>query len=135
MRIRKLKRKGKSFFVKVALPILIFLILSALLLYELPTLSLFNKSIVSPLAKNKSSQDTSLEILLTKAKIPFVSVSRSSDYYYTVAIPDGGQIFISSKKDLISQISSLQLVLNRLTIEGKRIKTLDFRFDKPIIKF
>jgi len=87
------------------------------------------------LAKNKSSQDTSLEILLTKAKIPFVSVSRSSDYYYTVAIPDGGQIFISSKKDLISQISSLQLVLNRLTIEGKRIKTLDFRFDKPIIKF
>ena len=134
MRIRKLKRKGKSFFVKIALPILIFLILSAFLLYKLPAFSLFNKPIISPLAKSKSSQASNLETLLIKTKITFVSISRSLDYY-TVEISDGGQIFISSKKDLISQISSLQLVLNRLTIEGKRIKSLDFRFDKPVIKF
>ncbi|OGH37967.1 MAG: hypothetical protein A3B44_03365 [Candidatus Levybacteria bacterium RIFCSPLOWO2_01_FULL_38_21] len=134
MRIRKIKRKGRSFFIKIALPILVLLILSALLLYFLPTLSLFKKPIISPLAKNKSSQTPNLETLLKNAKVPFVSISQSADYYI-VMLSDGGQIFISSKKDLTSQISSLQLIFNRLTIEGKRIKSLDFRFDKPIIKF
>jgi len=134
MRIRKIKRKGRSFFIKIALPILVLLILSALLLYFLPTLSLFKKPIISPLAKNKSSQTPNLETLLKNAKVPFVSISQSADYYI-VMLSDGGQIFISSKKDLTSQISSLQLIFNRLTIEGKRIKSLDFRFDKPIINF
>ena len=134
MRIRKIKRKCRSFFIKIALPILVLLILSALLLYFLPTLSLFKKPIISPLAKNKSSQTPNLETLLKNAKVPFVSISQSADYYI-VMLSDGGQIFISSKKDLTSQISSLQLIFNRLTIEGKRIKSLDFRFYKPIIKF
>ena len=134
MRIKKLKRKSRFLFIKIVAPILILLILSSLLLYKLPTFPLFKEQIVSPLAKNKSSQTSNLEILLTKAKIPFASISQSPDYY-TVTLSDGGQIFISSKKDLTIQINSLQLMLNRLTIEGKRIKSLDFRFDKPIIKF
>ena len=134
MRIRKLKRKGKFFFIKIIFPIFILLILLAFLVYKLPTFLIFNKPIVSPLGQNKPSQNSNLEILLTKAKISFVSISKSPDYY-TVTLSDGGQVIISSKKELTLQISSLQLMLSRLTIEGKRIKSLDFRFDKPIIKF
>lgn len=134
MRIKKLKRKGKFFFIKIIFPIFILLILLAVLLYKLLAFPIFNKPIISPLGQNKPSRTSNLEVLLKKAKIPFASISQSPDYYI-VTLSDGGQIFISSKKDLTFQISSLQLMLNRLTIEGKRIKSLDFRFDKAVINF
>lgn len=133
MRIKKLKRKSRFLFIKVVVPIVILLILLSLLLYKFPTVPFFKKPIISPLAKSKPHQDSSLESLLEREKIPFTSVIRSSDFY-TIVFPDGGQVFVSSKKNLTIQINSLQLMLNRLTIEGKRIKSLDFRFDKPIIK-
>jgi|SRR3989344_115366 len=134
MRIKKLKRKGKFFFIKIIIPIFIFLILSAFLLYKLPAFPIFNKPIISPLGQNKPSRVSSLESLLKKENVPFSSITSSSDFY-TIVLSGGGQVIISSKKELAVQISSLQLMLSRLTIEGKRIKSLDFRFDKPIINF
>lgn len=134
MRVKKLKRKGKFFFIKVIFPILILLILSALLLYKLPAFTILNKPIISPLGQNKPSRASSLEVLLKKANVPFSSVTSSSDSYI-ITLLGGGKVIVSSKKDLTLQISSLQLMLNRLTIEGKRIKSLDFRFDKAIINF
>lgn len=134
MRIKKLKRKGKFFFIKIIFPIFTFLILSAFLLYKLPAFPIFNQPIISPLGQNKPSKISNLEVLLKKANVPFSSITSSSDFYI-IELSGGGQVIISSKKDLAVQISSLQLMLSRLTIEGKRIKSLDFRFDKPIINF
>lgn len=134
MRTRKLKRKSKFFFVKIILPVFIFLILLAFLFYKFLTFSIFNQSVISPLGHIKPSQASSLGVLLKEANVPFSSIRSASDSYIVV-LSDGGQVIISSKKDLAVQISSLQLMLNRLTIEGKRIKNLDFRFDKPIINF
>ncbi len=134
MRTRKLKRKSKSFFIRIIFPVFILLILLTFLFYNLSTFSIFNQSIVSPLGRIKPSQASRLDGLLKKANIPFSSITSSADSY-TVVLSDGGQVIVSSKKDLGVQISSLQLMLNRLTIEGKRIKSLDFRFDKPIINF
>ena len=134
MRIKKLKRKGKFFFIKIIIPIFIFLILSAFLLCKLPAFPIFSKPIISPLGQNKPFRVSNLEVLLKKANVPFSSVTRSSDFYIII-LSGGGQVIMSSKKELAVQISSLQLMLSRLTIEGKRIKSLDFRFDKPIINF
>jgi len=134
MRVRKLKRKSKVVLIKVIFPVFIFIILFAFLNYKLPVLSIFNKPIISPLPQGEPSQGSNLEALLKKKNIPFTSISHSSDYY-SVMLADGGEVFVSSKKDLTLQINSLQLILSRLTIEGKRIKSLDFRFDKIIIKF
>jgi len=134
MRIKKLKRKSRFLFVKIVAPIFILLILIAFLLHKLPSFYLFKKPIISPLAQNKPRQDSNLESLLKRAEIPFISIAWSSDSYI-VTLSDGAQVFISSGKDLNAQINSLQLMLSRLTIEGKRIKSLDFRFDKPVIKF
>jgi len=134
MRIRKLKRKSKSLFIKIIFPAFILLTFLAFLLYKLPAFPIFNKPIISPLGQNKPSRASSLEASLRKANIPFSSITPSSDSYI-ITLSSGGQVIISSKKDLSTQINSLQLMLNRLTIEGKRIKSLDFRFDKPIINF
>lgn len=131
MRIKRLKRKGKFLFIKIIFPIFTLLILSTFLLYKLP---IFNQPIISPLGQNKPSKISNLEVLLKKANVPFSSITSSSDFYIIV-LSGGGKVIISSKKELAVQISSLQLMLSRLTIEGKRIKSLDFRFDKPIINF
>ncbi len=134
MRVGKLKRKSKAVLIKIIFPIFIFIILSAFLHYKLPPLSFFDRPIISPLGQGESPQGSNLKALLKKKNIPFTSIRYSSDYY-SLTLADGGEVFVSSKKDLTLQINSLQLMLNRLTIEGKRIKSLDFRFDKAIINF
>ena len=59
----------------------------------------------------------------------------SSDASLIVELENEGVVILSSKKDIRSQISSLQLILSRLTIEGKKLKILDFRYDNPVVSF
>ncbi|MBM3205281.1 cell division protein FtsQ [Candidatus Shapirobacteria bacterium] len=42
-------------------------------------------------------------------------------------------VLLNGEKDLSSQLDSLQLILSRSKIEGKQIKKIDLRFDKPVI--
>lgn len=45
------------------------------------------------------------------------------------------RIFLTKKQDLSRQVASLQYILNRSKIEGKRPSKIDLRFDKPVIKY
>ena len=123
-------------------------ILSMAAVFVLTLLSLFgyylarhtifkSAAFVSPLPLDvfvdKSDSDTKrLEDLLRKNNVQFVTVS-SSDASILVTLSSGEEILFSSQKNLELQISSLQLILSRLTIEGKKFTRLDFRFDKPVI--
>jgi len=92
--------------------------------------------LLSPLAKVKNTNNTTIEGLLYKNNIQFTKVERSSlEDKDIVYLKDQGVVYIDPRKNLPSQISSLQLILSRLTIEGKKFKRLDLRFDKPIIEF
>jgi len=42
---------------------------------------------------------------------------------------------ISSKKNIDEQISSLQRILRELTIDDRPFKSIDFRFEKPVVEF
>ncbi len=95
---------------------------------------------VSPIAwrENNSSVNNrvkKIEDLLKKNNITFSSVSQASDSSYIIIFSQGEEVVLDSKKPLENQISSLQLMLSRLTIEGKRFARLDFRFEKPVISF
>lgn len=92
-------------------------------------------SYLNPIAKNAVSNTAILEEKLRKANVNFITVSASSDSSLVVSLSGSGEVIFSSKKDIGSQISSLQLILTRLTIEGKSLKILDFRFDNPVISF
>lgn len=48
-------------------------------------------------------------------------------------LKDDTQLIISLKKEINSQLDSLQLIYQRAKIEGKKLKQIDVRFDKPII--
>ncbi|MCL5113751.1 MAG: hypothetical protein M1372_01105 [Patescibacteria group bacterium] len=129
---QKIIRRNKKFPSRVVI-ICLFLIASVCIILYL-YLSFFKKPfIVSPLGKS-NTKDIDIANLLYKENIPFASVSIASDSSFTVNLLGGGEVMLSSKKDITTQISTLQLILKRLTIEGKKIKILDFRFDKTILK-
>jgi len=90
---------------------------------------------ISPLALQKNVNRNQIDDLLEKSGIAFTSVENAKDSTYLVNLKDGGQVIITQNKNIQNQISSLQLILSRLTIEGKRFKSLDFRYDKPVVVF
>ncbi len=89
---------------------------------------------ISPLGRDSLGK-LELERTLHAFEIPFIQVSDASGSAFFVELTDSQKVTLSSRKDINLQISSLQLILKQLTIEGKRFKTLNFTFDKPIISF
>ena len=131
--LKKEKSKGRIRFIVLGFLLLVVLVLAFELLYFY---SPFKKSTyLSPLSKDKVSEVTLLQEKLTKEKISFTNITASSDASLIVRLKEGSVVILSSKKDIESQISSLQLMLARLTIEGKKLKVLDFRYDNPVVSF
>ena len=132
-KVQTQKRKNKIFR-KIFLLLILLVVLSLLILYKnFDTLTNRN-SIISPLAKSES-QNANLEKLLLKANVPFAKIRTASDSSILIYLKDEQVVNLSERKNLESQISSLQLILYRLTIEGKKFKFLDLRFEKPVIVF
>jgi hypothetical protein len=52
-----------------------------------------------------------------------------------ITLVDGQTVLFSSEKSIKTQVSSLQFILSRLTMEDRRFSQLDLRFDKPVIVF
>lgn len=74
-----------------------------------------------------------VENKLRQAHIRVASVVSYADDGFLVKLESGEEIIVSSKKPIDMQISSLQLILSRFTIEGKRFTQMDLRFDRPVI--
>ena len=89
---------------------------------------------ISPLGKSNIDSANVGKILKGK-NIAFSSVIVLSDSSFMIGILNNGQVRLSSQKDLEKQISSLQRILEELTIEGKPFKSIDFRYSEPILAF
>lgn len=129
--IRK-RRKTKSGLIIIFLSLL--LVSASMTLYYW----LGRPTFISPLPKGgltNSSSSESIETLLGKSDISFSEVKSSTDSSVLVKLTNGGTVLFSSKKSFKEQVSSLQPILSRLTIEGKRFKNLDLRFDKPSVTY
>src|SRR5579872_4564010 len=143
-KIKKLKkeRQGKAYrpiakFFLFTGVILIFISSILYLLYSAQIIFVQPLYIAPiPLLKNKTINslnnfDLTNEIKtdLAKEKIPYISVTAINGGY-DIKLEGNQEVIFSSEKDIFLQTSSLQLVLNRLTIDGKRFSRLDFRYDK-----
>ena len=132
---RKLKNKlfaeVKIFFASLFILFILFSVGFVLFNFVLP-----KGELLSPLAKQlENRRHNQLEGDLAQDNIMYDSIEVASDSSYLINLKDGGQVIISPGKNIENQISSLQLIISRLTIEGKRFKVLDFRYDKPVIVF
>lgn len=90
---------------------------------------------INPLSINRNSSQYLFKEKLEKSNLGFTKIVINKDDSISATLKSGGSVIFSLKKDLSSQITSLQLILSRLTIEGKKLKTLDFRFDNPVVSF
>ncbi len=137
MSIKKRKIKNrfyqqiKLFLLTLAGIFLLFCSIYLAFLIFFPKKALF----ISPLALQKTTHKNEISDLLQESGIVFTSVENAEDSSYLVTLKDGEQVIISKNKNVQNQISSLQLILSRLTIEGKRFRSLDFRYDKPVVSF
>ncbi len=124
--------KRKTKFKKIWYLINLLLALTALIL--LGGLFASKNSLTSPIGR----QESRIEILkneLKKNNIEFQDIALNSDNSYKVTLKNGGLVNISNRKDLALQARSLQLMLARLTIDGKSFKAIDLRFDSPVVIF
>lgn len=123
------KKKGLIIFVIFAL----FLSILAVILYS--TYWIKKPLFISPIGLNSQNLTKKLEKLLLDSGIEFSSIASQFNSSYMVRLKEDGEAILSLHKDFKKQIASLQAVLKQLTIEGKRVIRIDFRFDKPVVTF
>ena len=133
---RQLKKDKSLHNVKIALfagfLIFMFLAVALILLYFF---YIGSAEYINPLSINKNSPKIKIEDMLSGSNIEITRSVIGREELIEVELKDGGKVIFSTKKDLKKQITSLQLMLLRLTIEGKKLKILDFRYDNPVVSF
>ncbi len=136
-------RRRAPLSIKILSILIALMVVGVLVLYRFSILGYFfhDSLYVSPIPSTLSSKtlknseeflDT-LASTLKKKHIPYRSITYIQESIYKVSGEQGEVILFTSKKSLDEQISSLQLILSSLTIEGKHFSKIDLRFDKPVI--
>lgn len=133
-------RRRRKIFAKKILVIIVVLLVGASgivlsLLYQpekivlrpIPTNIAFN---LNP--KNEDQKIEEIKKFLDKESIAFEDIERASDSGILIRLEENGQVHLSDVK-YAEELTSLQLILKRLTMEGKRFKRLDLRYERPII--
>jgi hypothetical protein len=96
-------------------------------------------TLMSPLASDmsvnqRSQYTTTLLNALEQASLHVREDHTASMSSTRIILESGIEVYFSQTKPLDEQIASLQLILNRLTIEGKRVSRVDFRFNNPVVQ-
>ncbi len=67
----------------------------------------------------------------------YVNVEKIELEYPSVKLilSEGSMVYMSLESDISRQVGSLQFILRQSKIEGRSIKAIDLRFDKPTIKY
>lgn len=91
--------------------------------------------VISPFPNDSTNDDESiieLGKLLQEKKISYLTINKISNSLF-IKLTNSSEVIISSQKELNQEITSLQYLLARLTMEGKDFSRLDLRFEKPVI--
>lgn len=125
---------------------IIFLFFSTLVLITAGFIALLAKKTfyVSPVPANifkegdnsyvKNDELKNFEKILSDSNIFYSSITAENNYY-KVKLSSGEEILFDKNKSWENQISSLQLLVSRFTIEGRRFQKLDLRYNNPIVIF
>jgi hypothetical protein len=134
----KIKRRAKRWMFTVFIVFFIILSLTGVGLYAMKKLP--HQRYISPLPSVQaytmpSPDDKTLSSLkkgLTDKNFQYTSIT-AKDGNYIIKMADGAEVTFDGKKDIMWQISSLQYIVQHLTMEGKLFSRLDLRFEKPVI--
>src|SRR5260221_2773392 len=135
-------RKRKSFY-KQVLGLIFLFCLTLFILFCLRYVTQSKAKYISPvpgllggLSRKGSSQSIQeIQSLCQKYALSCTKIEQGLDDNATITVDTGTVAVISFSKDIDKQIASLQLTISRLTIEGKKLSKIDFRFDRPVVSF
>jgi hypothetical protein len=139
MRRRRQRLQNNSKFPKIVLVIAGVVVLVAaisLLLYAVSFLLPKNQShnFLDPF--EKTTDVSVLKKDLNDANLfPEKVMIASEDASIVVQLEHGPTVYFSPEQNFETEVSSLQLIISRLTIEKKQPNIVDLRYDKPIVKF
>ena len=91
-------------------------------------------SIIRPVSK-LATYDNLSKILNDKNIIMESLVESSTSSLLIGQIKDGPKVYFSKQRDPGWQVLSLELILNKFTIDNKKPTLVDLRFEQPIVKF
>ncbi len=136
---RRNKRKGKKKLILYIVCIISVIFGLLLLTFRPKELQLISpvpsqQVILGSIEKNVIDRQQETKSMLQAATIVFSTVT-SSQSSIIIKLDGGADAILSDEKDISEQVSSLQGILSRLTMEGKKFRLLDLRFSKPIIQF
>ncbi len=81
------------------------------------------------------TEASDLQKKLGENNIMLDSFSATTSSGMIAKVKDGPTVFFSQDLPADWQVSSLQLILTRLTIDNKKPKVIDLRQARPIVKF
>lgn len=149
MRYGRRHRHGRFLIKHIALSIVVILCIGSVAWFLRSKLNIFlfpSKPYISPLSKiaietfaldmnSKGVVEEKVKSLLSQKNIPYNSVVFKDQSEIAIILKNEEEIWLSQSKTLEEQISSLQFMLSRLTIEGKSFTKIDLRFERPVILF
>ena len=103
-----------------------------------------SSSLISPIGKAYSSvvsSITSQDTNENERRKEFsdhnmtITALQQTETDITITSDKNATYIFDKKKKIPEQRTSLQLILSRLTIEGKQASKIDFRFDNPVVTF
>lgn len=138
---RKLRRIIKVFI------FLFFIFLATICILFLCSVTIFKKKqiVLTPIGSVKNVQtdnqkmspevSDTMQKLFDQFHLSVESINTGTDSATHILFSSGQEIVLSENKAMETQLASLQLIMNRLTIEGKQFNRIDLRFDNPVINF
>lgn len=104
---------------------------------RLRTLRLGNRGLVKPVGEEGIEKQFENQIKDFAFREGLVLLTQSVVEKRTaIATFSGGlTCFFNLEKEVHLQFASLQFILWRAKIEGKNLKTIDLRFDKPVVRY
>lgn len=82
--------------------------------------------------KDESKQQ--IEKFVKEEQLSVKEIQQVSKTVYKLKLEENGEVLLTSERDISEQLASLQRIVSRLTMEGKKFKRLDLRYDKPVIE-
>lgn len=130
--MKKIRRKNQKTVIVKIIFVFFFLFFLAFISYIFYTNGFFswNRKVISPIFP-KDQKYTLIELL--NSNNFKVDNLLEKENIFEVTLPSGIKVIFASN-NLEKQVASLQLMLKRFKIEGRKVTLIDLRFDKPIIK-
>ncbi|HSD99030.1 MAG TPA: hypothetical protein VLB73_05075 [Patescibacteria group bacterium] len=102
--------------------------------------TLSHRELISPLTRigivvGKEISVAQVQAACNKTNLRCTNAVELPDGSIEVTVGDTTTVFLSPQKNIEKQLASLQQVASQLTIKGKTLKKVDFRFDQIIVSF